>query len=80
MLFESEFGSFTEVAVLLLTFYLIGLAFGPMNLAPLCEYYGNMSVYLSTFPITDLFFMVTVLVLIEIEFVILRFITRFFLL
>jgi hypothetical protein len=80
MLFESGFGSFTEVAVLLLTFYVIGLALGPMNVATLCEYYGKIPVYLSTFPITDLFFMVTVLVLIEIEFMILRFITGFFLL
>jgi DHA1 family multidrug resistance protein-like MFS transporter len=40
MMFEAEFGTSAEVAVLLLTLYIVGLAFGPMALAPLSEYYG----------------------------------------
>jgi len=57
MEFASDFGTSSEVAVLPLTLYVIGLAFGSMILAPLSEYYGRTPVYLVSFLGTALFLM-----------------------
>lgn len=77
-MFEEKWGTSAEIAVLPLSLYVIGLAFGPMMLAPLSEYYGRTPVYLSTFFITTLFLMATALVPTLAGFMIIRVITGFF--
>lgn len=78
MIFKEEFGTSTEVAVLPLTLYVIGLAIRPMLLVPLSEYFGRSPVYLVNLLLTCLFLMATVLVPTTGGFLILRFITGFF--
>lgn len=52
-----RFNASQELCLSGLTFYLIGLAFGPMILAPLSEVVGRRWVYLVTLPILILFTM-----------------------
>ncbi|KAL9104570.1 MAG: hypothetical protein Q9163_000492 [Psora crenata] len=54
MKFQEDFGVSTEVATLGLSLYVLGLAFGPMTLAPLSEvsqYYGRSPVYILSYAI-----------------------------
>ncbi|KAF4308183.1 Sugar transporter conserved site [Botryosphaeria dothidea] len=43
--FAEEFGLSPEAGTLGLSLYVLGLAFGPMTLAPLSEYYGRRPIY-----------------------------------
>jgi MFS family permease len=78
MEFASDFETSSEIAVLPLTLYVIGLAFGSMIFAPLSEYYGRTPVYLVSFLGTALWLMATALVESVAGFMILRFITGLF--
>ena len=44
--FENEFNISSQVGILGLSLYVLGLAFGPMTLAPLSEYYGRSPLYI----------------------------------
>ena len=50
-----EFNVSTTVAILPLSLYTQGLAFGPLVGAPLCETYGRKVLFLATTPIFALF-------------------------
>jgi MFS family permease len=52
----------TEIAVLGLSLYVIGLALGPMSLAPLSEYFGRSPIYIVSYAVYLLFIMATALV------------------
>ena len=52
---KAEFGVSTTVALLPLSSYSLGLAFGPMISSPLSETFGRKFVYLSTLPLLDVF-------------------------
>lgn len=54
---REEFGVSQELAIVGLTLYLIGLAFGPLFTSPLSEIIGRRWVYLITFPLAMLFTM-----------------------
>lgn len=49
--FAKDVGVSPQVAVLGLSMYILGLAFGPMTLAPLSEYYGRRPVYIVSYGI-----------------------------
>ncbi|KAK3070095.1 hypothetical protein LTS18_000142, partial [Coniosporium uncinatum] len=51
-----------EVATLGLSVYVLGLAAGPLSLAPLSEYFGRSAVYIVSYGIYLLFLMATALV------------------
>jgi MFS family permease len=50
-----EFNISRTVALLGLTFYTLGIGFGPMATAPLSEFYGRRIIYLVSSPIFMLF-------------------------
>lgn len=54
---RAEFGVSQETAIVGLTLYLVGLAFGPLFTSPLSEIIGRRWVYLTTFPLAMLFTM-----------------------
>lgn len=62
MKFTKEFHVSAEVGVLGLSLYVLGLAFGPMTLAPLSEYYGRTLLYVVPYGIFLLFLLGTALV------------------
>lgn len=43
--FERDFNVNSQIGVLGLSLYVLGLAFGPMTIAPLSEYYGRTPLY-----------------------------------
>lgn len=49
--FAKDVGVSPQVATLGLSMYVLGLAFGPMTLAPLSEYYGRKPVYIVSYGI-----------------------------
>lgn len=49
--FAKDVGVSPQVATLGLSLYVLGLAFGPMTLAPLSEYYGRRPVYVISYGI-----------------------------
>lgn len=49
--FAKDMGVSSSVAVLGLSMYVLGLAFGPMTLAPLSEYFGRRPVYIVSYGI-----------------------------
>ncbi|KZP32495.1 MFS general substrate transporter [Athelia psychrophila] len=55
-------GVSTEVATLGLSLYVLGLALGPMTLAPLSEYYGRSPIYITSYFLFLLFTLGTALV------------------
>ncbi|KZP32502.1 MFS multidrug transporter-like protein [Athelia psychrophila] len=61
-LFQQEFGVSTEVATLGLSLYVLGLALGPMTLAPLSEYYGRSPIYITSYFLFLLFTLGTALI------------------
>lgn len=67
-----------EVAVLGLSLYVIGLALGPMSLAPLSEYFGRSPIYIVSYGIYLLLVMGTALVGNLGGFLVLRFLSGFF--
>ena len=76
--FPMHFGTSREVAALPIALYVFGLAFGPMTLAPLSEYYGRTPIYLVSLFVSMLFMMATALVPTASGFIILRFFSGFF--
>ncbi|KIV84613.1 hypothetical protein PV11_00386 [Exophiala sideris] len=60
--FSKDFNVSSEVAILGLSLYVLGLAFGPMSLAPLSEYYGRTLLYVVPYGIFLLFVLGTALV------------------
>ncbi|KIX93496.1 uncharacterized protein Z520_10674 [Fonsecaea multimorphosa CBS 102226] len=60
--FTKHFHVSTEVGVLGLSLYVLGLAFGPMSLAPLSEYYGRTPLYVLPYGTYLLFLLGTALV------------------
>ncbi|KAL1386316.1 MFS multidrug transporter-like protein [Phyllosticta capitalensis] len=59
--FAKDMGVSSEVATLGLSLYVLGLAFGPMSLAPLSEYFGRRPIYIYSYGIFLLFLMATAL-------------------
>jgi len=49
--FASDMGVSHQVATLGLSIYVLGLAFGPMSLAPLSEYFGRRPVYVYSYAV-----------------------------
>lgn len=47
--FERDLGVTSHIAILGLSMYILGLAFGPMTLAPLSEYFGRRPVYIVSY-------------------------------
>jgi len=52
---ESEFHTSREVATLGLSFFVVGLACGPLFLAPLSEFYGRRWIYIISFAFVFIF-------------------------
>ncbi|KAF2137998.1 uncharacterized protein K452DRAFT_277654 [Aplosporella prunicola CBS 121167] len=59
--FSKSMGVSTEVATLGLSLYVLGLALGPMSLAPLSEHFGRSPIYIISYGIYLLFLMGTAL-------------------
>lgn len=59
---EATFGVPAEVATLGLSIYVLGLAFGPMTLGLLSEYFGRSPVFIISYGIFLLFILGTALV------------------
>ncbi|KAI1639138.1 major facilitator superfamily protein [Biscogniauxia mediterranea] len=76
--FRSEFGVSQTVATLGLSLYILGLAFGPMSLAPLSEYFGRSVIYIGSYGVFLLFLAGTALVQSVIAFMVLRFFSGLF--
>ena len=55
MKFEEDWGVSSEVATLGLSLFILGLALGPMTLAPLSEYFGRSPIYISSYGVFLLF-------------------------
>ena len=68
----------SEVTTLGLSLYVLGLALGPMTLAPLSEYYGRSPIYIISYGIFLLFLMATALVQSLGGFLVLRIISGLF--
>jgi MFS family permease len=68
----------SEIGVLGLSLYVLGLAFGPMTLAPLSEYYGRTYLYVVPYGIFLLFLLGTALVQSIGGFLVLRFFSGLF--
>ena len=60
--FEKDFKVSAEVGTLGLSLYVLGLAFGPMTLAPLSEYFGRSAIYVVSYGVFLLFLVGTALV------------------
>ena len=60
--FAQDFGVSAETATLGLSLYVLGLAFGPMSLAPLSEYLGRSVIYIASYGIFLIFLLATALV------------------
>ena len=78
MKFQKEFGVSGELGTLGLSMYVLGLAFGPMTLAPLSEYYGRSPIYIFSYAIFLLLITGTALVQSLAGFFVLRVLSAFF--
>lgn len=76
--FAEDFQVNHEVAQLGLSLYVLGLAFGPMFIAPLSEYYGRTALYLIPYAIFLVFLASTAVVQTLAGFFILRFLSGTF--
>ena len=76
--FQEDFAVSSTVATLGLSMYVLGLAFGPMTLAPLSEYYGRSPIYIYSYAINLLLIACTALVKNVGGFLVLRMFTAFF--
>ncbi|KAF1962798.1 MFS general substrate transporter [Byssothecium circinans] len=71
-------GVSAQVATLGLSMYILGLAFGPMSLAPLSEYYGRRPVYVVSYAIFLLLLLGTTVVETLPAFLVLRLLSGYF--
>ena len=76
--FSRDMGVSPHIAILGLSMYVLGLAFGPMSLAPLSEYYGRKPVYIVSYGIFLLLLLGTTYVESLGPFLILRFFSGYF--
>ena len=76
--FSKDFDVSAEIATLGLSLYVLGLAFGPMTLAPLSEYFGRSPIYIISYAVFLLFLMATALVQTLGGFLVLRLISGLF--
>ena len=60
--FAKDFHTSSEIGTLGLSLYVLGLAFGPMTLAPLSEYFGRSPIYIISYGIFLLFLLGSALV------------------
>lgn len=76
--FRDEFGVSETVATLGLSLYILGLAFGPMSLAPLSEFFGRSVIYVGSYAVFLVFLAGTALVRNVAGFMVLRFLSGLF--
>jgi MFS family permease len=76
--FADEVGVPAHVATLGLSLYVLGLAFGPMTLAPLSEYYGRRPIYIVSYGLFLLLLLATSYVESLAPFLVLRFFSGYF--
>ncbi|KAK6836758.1 hypothetical protein PG987_007253 [Apiospora arundinis] len=76
--FRQHFGVSETVAVLGLSLYILGLAFGPMSLAPLSEFFGRSVIYKGSYAVFLIFLACTALIQSVPVFMVLRFLSGFF--
>jgi MFS family permease len=76
--FAKDVGVSPHVATLGLSLYVLGLAFGPMTLAPLSEYYGRIPVYIVSYGIFLLLLLATTYVETLAPFLVLRLFSGYF--
>ncbi|KAF2689794.1 MFS general substrate transporter [Lentithecium fluviatile CBS 122367] len=76
--FASDMGVSHQVATLGLSMYVLGLAFGPMSLAPLSEYFGRRPVYVYSYGIFLLLLLGTTFVESLAAFLVLRVFSGYF--
>ncbi|EMD69105.1 hypothetical protein GGP41_004878 [Bipolaris sorokiniana] len=76
--FAKDMGVSPSVALLGLSMYVLGLAFGPMTLAPLSEYYGRRPVYIVSYGIFLLMLLGTTYVETLGPFLVLRYFSGYF--
>ncbi|KAF2036102.1 MFS multidrug transporter-like protein [Setomelanomma holmii] len=76
--FAKDVGVSTQVATLGLSLYVLGLAFGPMTLAPLSEYFGRRPVYIVSYGIFLLLLLGTTYVERLAPFLVLRLLSGYF--
>ncbi|KAH6648792.1 MFS multidrug transporter-like protein [Truncatella angustata] len=76
--FRAEFGLSETVATLGLSLYILGLALGPMSLAPLSEFFGRSVIYIGSYAVFLLLLAATALVQTVGGFMVLRFFSGLF--
>lgn len=76
--FRADFGISETVAVLGLSLYILGLAFGPMSLAPLSEFFGRSVIYKGSYAVFLALLAGTALSRRLAGFMVLRFLSGFF--
>ncbi|KAI1075669.1 major facilitator superfamily domain-containing protein [Whalleya microplaca] len=76
--FRADFNVSETVATLGLSLYILGLAFGPMTLAPLSEFFGRSVIYIYSYGVFLLFLAGTALVQNVAGFMVLRFFSGLF--
>ncbi|CAJ2505244.1 Uu.00g126380.m01.CDS01 [Anthostomella pinea] len=76
--FRADFDVSETVATLGLSLYILGLAFGPMTLAPLSEFFGRSVIYIGSYAVFLLFLAATALVQSVPGFMVLRFFSGMF--
>ena len=76
--FANDVGVSPQIATLGLSLYVLGLAFGPMSLAPLSEYYGRRPVYIISYGMFLILLLATSYVTSLAPFLILRLFSGFF--
>lgn len=76
--FAQDMGVSRQVATLGLSLYILGLAFGPMTLAPLSEYFGRRPVYIFSYAIFLLMLLATTAVENLPGFLVLRLLSGYF--
>lgn len=76
--FRAEFGLSETVATLGLSLYILGLALGPMSLAPLSEFFGRSVIYIGSYAVFLVLLAATALVQDVGGFMALRFLSGLF--
>ncbi|KAK7964287.1 hypothetical protein PG988_011261 [Apiospora saccharicola] len=76
--FRADFGLSETVAVLGLSLYILGLAFGPMSLAPLSEFFGRSVIYKGSYAVFLVLLAGSALSQSLVGFMVLRFFSGFF--